>query len=122
EGPGDDVTAAATSSTTRAATSTTSSSSTSTSTSTTTNTSTTTTTTAPPATGAGSVPVVPASFRGGWVAQLSSVPASAGTSSIEAAYARIRADVPGAKAARSDEWPSMAPGYWVFVETGFASE
>lgn len=103
----------------------------STTTSTTTSTPTTTTSTAPsttttarrpPASGAGSVPTLPRSFTGGWVAQLSSVPASAGTASLEAAYARIRADVPGAVAARSDEWPSLSAGYWVFVETGFGSE
>ena len=119
----EDVGARDTTSTTGATSTTASSTSSTTSTSTsTTTTSSSTTTTAPPSTGPGSVPVLPSTFRGGWVAQLSSVPASAGTASIEAAYARIRSDVPGAVAARSDEWPSMTPGYWVFVETGFGSE
>lgn len=79
------------------------------------------TTTAVPS--SGSVPTLSPSFRSGWVAQLSSVPTSAGSSSLEAAWERVRSDAPDAVAARSDEWPSMRDGYWVLVDAGpFASE
>ena len=69
------------------------------------------------------VPVLAASFRSGWVAQLTSVPASADTESLEASFERVRADAPGAVATRSDDWPSLRPGYWVIVAPGpFGSE
>jgi hypothetical protein len=71
----------------------------------------------------GTVPVLSPSFRRGWVAQLTSVPASAGSSALESSWERVRADVPGVVAARSDEWPSLSPGYWVLVAPGpFGSE
>ena len=109
-------------STTSAAPSTTTSSSTTTA-STTTTTSTTTSTTAVPRPSSGTVPVLSPSFRRGWVAQLTSVPASAGSSALEASWERVRADVPGAVAARSDDWPALSPGYWVLVAPGpFGSE
>ena len=101
----------------------TTSTSTSTSTSTTTTTTTSTTSTTSPAPSSGDVPTLPSSFRGGWVAQLSSVPVSAGSARLEAAWDKVRPDAPDTVAARSDEWPSLSPGYWVLVEPGpFGSE
>ena len=117
---GDQVTApTATSSTTSTAPPETSSTTTSSSTSTTT----TSTTTTAPSPSSGDVPQLSSSFRSGWVAQLTSVPISAGTEALESAWERLRGEVPGAVATRSDEWPSMRDGYWVLVEAGpFGSE
>lgn len=100
--------------------STTSTSSTTTS-STTTSTSTTTapTTTAPPIpAGTGPVPALSSSFRSGWVAQLSSVPYTAGTSGLEAAWEEVRAYAPDAVAVRSDDLSSHADGFWVLLDPG----
>ena len=94
---------------------------TSTSTTTTSTSTSTTTTTAPVS--PGSVPTLATSFRGGWVAQLTSVPVSAGTGRLESTFAAVRADAPSAVATRSDEWPSLRGGYWVVVAPGpFGSE
>lgn len=113
-------------STTSSVPSTTITSTTTTASTTSTTTATTAPTTAPTTTTVadpGSVPLLADSFRSGWVAQLSSVPTSAGTAALESAWNRVRADAADAVATRSDEWPSMSPGYWVLVEPGpFASE
>lgn len=95
---------------------------------TTTTTEATTTTTAPPTTttaasaGTGSVPALSASSGGGWVAMLTSVPYSAGTSRLEAAYDAVRPSAPGAVAARGDDWSSLGDGFWVLLQPGFGSE
>lgn len=82
----------------------------------------TTTTTAAPARATGSVPELAASHPGGWAAMLTSVPYAAGTSGLEAAYAEVRAAVPGAVATRGERWSTVADGYWVLLEPGpFAS-
>lgn len=79
-------------------------------------------TTTPPAVAAstrpGSVPMLSSSFSGGWIAQLTSVPASAGPDAIEAAWSQARSDAPGAVVTRSDDWSSLQPGYWVVVSSG----
>ncbi len=79
-------------------------------------------TTTPPAVTAstrpGSAPMLSSSFSGGWIAQLTSVPASAGPDAIEAAWSQARSDAPGAVVARSDDWSSLQPGYWVVVSSG----
>ena len=92
-----------------------------------------TTTTAPPppttaapgagsGTGTGTVPELSASYGGGWVAMLTSVPYSVGTQGLEAAYAEVRGAVPGAVATPGERWSSVADGYWVLLEPGpFAS-
>lgn len=106
---------------TTSSTSSTTTSTTTTAPTTTTSPTTTSTTVARPS--SGKVPALSPSFRGGWVAQLTSVPASAGSSALEASWERVRTDVPGAVAARSDDWPSLSPGYWVLVAAGpFGSE
>ena len=70
----------------------------------------------------GSAPRLAASFSGGWVAQLSSVPASATASEVDAAWQRVNGSAPGAVVTRSDEWSSLSPGYWVILDPGpFAS-
>ncbi len=115
-----DASTSTTESTTTSTSTTTTSTTTSTSTSTTTTTAPPTTTTAP--TGTGSVPELAASSGGGWVAMLTSVPYSAGTARLEAAYAEVRAYAPDAVATRAERWSSLADGYWVLLEPGpFAS-
>lgn len=104
------------------ATSTTTSSTTTTTTPTTTTTAPPTTTTAAAGAGTGSVPELSASHGGGWAAMLTSVPYSAGTQGLEAAYAEVRGAVPGAVATRGERWSSVVDGYWVLLEPGpFAS-
>ncbi len=70
----------------------------------------------------GRVPALRDDFAGGWVAQLTSVPTSAGTARLEQAWDDVRGEVPDAVAATSDEWDSLRDGYWVLVDDGpFAS-
>ena len=80
------------------------------------------TTTAAPGASTGSVPALSASAGEGWVAMLTSVPYSAGTSRLEAAYAAVRPSAPGAVAARGDDWSSLGDGFWVLLQPGFGSE
>lgn len=77
--------------------------------------------TAAPASGTGSVPALSSSFGGGWVAMLTSVPYSSGTSRLEAAFAEVRRVAPDAAAARGEDWSSLGDGYWALVRTGFGS-
>lgn len=80
-----------------------------------------TTTEAPAPSGTGSVPALSTSFRG-WVAQLTSVPYSAGTDHLESSWQMARSAAPGAVAARSDDWSALQDGYWVLLDPGpFAS-
>lgn len=64
------------------------------------------------------VPMLAASFTGGWVAQLSSVSKSAGAARAENAHATVAADVGDVVVADSSEWAVLADGYWVIVSTG----
>lgn len=71
--------------------------------------------------GTGSVPALSTSFRG-WLAQLKSVPYDAGTGGLADEWKRARTAVPGAVAARSDDWSAFRDGFWVLVDPGpFAS-
>lgn len=117
----DDTTTTSTStSTTAAADETTTTSSTSTSTTAPSSTVAPTTTTSPTAAGRapGSAPQLSSSFRGGWVAQLTSVPTSAGPDAAERAWSEARAYASGAVVANSDDWSSLQPGFWVVVDDG----
>ena len=67
--------------------------------------------------GTGSVPALSTSFRG-WLAQLTSVPYSAGTDGLAEEWQRLRGAVPGAVAARSDDWSAFRDGFWVLVDPG----
>lgn len=93
---------------------------------------TTTTTTAPPTTTTTiataieppppDVPMLASSFRGGWVAQLSSVRQASGSQRLSDAYAVVARDAERAVVADSDEWAVLSDGYWVIVDPGpFAS-
>lgn len=56
------------------------------------------------------------------MAQLTSVPASAGADAVEAAWSKARSYATGAVVTGSGDWDSMEPGYWVVVAPGpFAS-
>lgn len=78
----------------------------------------TTTATSPAPARPGSAPVLSSSFRGGWIAQLTSVPASTGEDAIEAAWSEARSDAAGAVVTRSDDWSSLERGFWVVVAPG----
>lgn len=67
--------------------------------------------------GTGSVPALSTSFRG-WLAQLTSVPYSAGTAALADEWERLRAAVPDPVAARSDDWSAFRDGFWVLVDPG----
>lgn len=68
------------------------------------------------------VPILaPGELSDGWVAQLSSVPSSAGGNALETAYETVAADVPAAVVLRGSEWPSLRPGFFVIVQPGFSS-
>lgn len=74
------------------------------------------------ASGTGSAARLPASFQGGWVAQLTSIPTSVDPARVGDAWRSARSFAAGAVVTRSDEWPSMQPGFWVIVDAGpFAS-
>lgn len=75
------------------------------------------TTVAPAPSGTGDVPALSTSFRG-WIAQLTSVPYAAGADGLAEEWERVRASVPGAVAARSDDWAGLRDGFWVLVDPG----
>ncbi|HEY6789350.1 MAG TPA: protein kinase [Trebonia sp.] len=77
---------------------------------------------APPAAGITSAPASSASTTkpadGTWIAQLGSVPVSAGSSALQSELAQVRAQVPGAQYLTSDDYASLRPGYWVIYYDG----
>lgn len=60
----------------------------------------------------------PDRVSGGWVAQLSSVPSSAGGSALRVAYETVTASVPDAVVLRGSEWAPLRDGFFVIVSTG----
>jgi hypothetical protein len=60
----------------------------------------------------------PGDLGDGWVAQVSSVPASAGGAALSRSYETVRRSVPDAIVVRGSEWPSLRRGFWVIVGTG----
>jgi eukaryotic-like serine/threonine-protein kinase len=77
---------------------------------------------APTAAGITSAPASSASTTGPadgtWIAQLGSVPVSAGSSALQPELAQVRAQVPGAQYLTSDDYASLRPGYWVIYYDG----
>ena len=55
---------------------------------------------------------------GTWIAQLGSVPVSAGTAALQSGLAQVRTQVPGAQYLTSDNYASLRPGYWVIYYDG----
>lgn len=50
---------------------------------------------------------------GVWIAQLASVPVSAGSADLQKDLNQIRAELPGAQYLVSSDYASLKPGYWV---------
>jgi hypothetical protein len=53
-----------------------------------------------------------------WIAQLASVPASAGIDQLQRTLEEIRIEIPGAQYLDSSDYASLNPGYWVVYYTG----
>ncbi|MEE1942250.1 protein kinase [Streptomyces sp. TRM 70361] len=53
-----------------------------------------------------------------WIAQLFSEPVSSGTAARDERLASVRAQVPGARVLRSDDFAALRPGYWVIYAPG----
>ncbi|HUZ52553.1 MAG TPA: hypothetical protein VMU94_08480 [Streptosporangiaceae bacterium] len=53
-----------------------------------------------------------------WIAQLASVPVSAGRTRLATVLARVRLEVPGAQVLTSSDYASLTPGYWVVYYAG----
>lgn len=61
----------------------------------------------------------PGDLGGGWVAQVSSVPSSAGGAVLSRSYETVRRDVPGVLIVRGSEWASLRDGFWVIFHPGY---
>lgn len=61
----------------------------------------------------------PGDLGGGWVAQVSSVPSSAGGAALSRSYETVRRDVPDALIVRGSEWASLRDGFWVIFHPGY---
>lgn len=72
----------------------------------------------------GDLPIhTPGDLGAGWVAQVSSVPSSAGGAALARSYETISRSVPDAIIVRGGEWASLRDGFWVIVRAGYdASE
>jgi serine/threonine protein kinase len=57
-----------------------------------------------------------------WIAQLASVPLSAGSAELHQELDQVRADVPGAQYLLSSDYASLNPGYWVVYYQGSFSD
>lgn len=61
----------------------------------------------------------PGDLRAGWVAQVSSVPASAGGAALARSYETVRTTVPDAIIVRGGDWASLRNGFWVILRAGY---
>jgi hypothetical protein len=59
---------------------------------------------------------------GVWIAQLASVPVSAGFAELQRELAQVRAEIPGAQYIVSSDYASLNPGYWVIYYLGSFSD
>jgi eukaryotic-like serine/threonine-protein kinase len=59
---------------------------------------------------------------GVWIAQLASVPVSAGFAKLQRELAQVRAEIPGAQYLVSSDYASLNPGYWVIYYLGSFSD
>jgi eukaryotic-like serine/threonine-protein kinase len=55
---------------------------------------------------------------GVWIAQLASVPISAGSAQLQQVLAEVRTDIPNAQYLDSSDYASLNPGYWVVYYMG----
>lgn len=60
----------------------------------------------------------PGSLDDVWVAQLASVPISAGSAQLQSVLAQVRSEIPGARYLNSSDYASLRPGYWVVYYLG----
>ncbi len=60
----------------------------------------------------------PGDLGDGWIAQVSSVPSSAGGAALARSYETVRRDVPDALIVRGSEWASLRDGFWVIFHPG----
>jgi hypothetical protein len=71
-----------------------------------------------PSAPAPSASVTAPASSGIWIAQLASVPVSAGTAALQSELAQVRVQVPGAQYLISDNYASLRPGYWMVYYDG----
>lgn len=62
----------------------------------------------------------PASSK--WIAQLASVPVTAGFAELQKELGQVRAEIPGAEYLLSSDYASLNPGYWVVYYLGSFSD
>lgn len=74
------------------------------------------------ATGATAATDAQSPASGGWIAQLASVPVSAGPAELQKELDQVRAQVPGAGYLLSSDYASLNPGYWVVYYQGSFSD
>ncbi len=60
----------------------------------------------------------PPQHAGSWIAQLASIPVSAGKSELQRAVSEIQRDIPGAQFLNSSDYASLNPGFWVVYYRG----
>jgi serine/threonine protein kinase len=59
---------------------------------------------------------------GKWIAQLASVPVTAGFAELQKELSQVRAEIPGAEYLLSSDYASLNPGYWVVYYLGSLSD
>ena len=74
------------------------------------------------ATGTSTGPPRPNPAAGVWIAQLASVPVSAGFAELQKELGQVRAEIPGAQYLVSSDYASLNPGYWVVYYLGSFSD
>ncbi|WP_436793579.1 hypothetical protein [Actinospongicola halichondriae] len=75
---------------------------------------------APPAPEPDDLPIrTPDDLAEGWVAQVSSVPSSAGGVALARSFETVRSTVPDAVIVRGSEWASLRDGFWVILRPGY---
>ncbi len=65
---------------------------------------------------------LPTPAAGEWIAQLASVPVSAGPAKLQTELSQVRAEIPGAQYLISSDYASLNPGYWVIYYLGSFSD
>jgi serine/threonine protein kinase len=78
--------------------------------------------TSPQASSAGRASPAPNPTAGEWIAQLASVPVSAGSAELQKKLSQVRAEIPGAQYLVSSDYASLNPGYWVIYYPGSFSD
>lgn len=63
-------------------------------------------------------PGKPTQPSAGWIAQLASIPVSAGSAQLQQALNEIRTEIPRAQYLNSSNYASLNPGYWVIYYMG----